>query len=93
MTFSTKDEALDALEATRREWLDAARAWARAYASTGRAITINDVRRDGPALPDGIDPRVCGAVFRGSEWINTGYVASARRLSHGRPVARFELVA
>lgn len=92
MTFQSKEEALDALEATRAEWLAAARAWARQYARDGRTITINDVRTHGPAVPDGVDPRVCGAVFADrAMWECLGYVRSGRRLSHGRPVAKFRL--
>lgn len=91
MTFATKDEALDALEVARAEWLAAARAWARIYASAGQIITINDVRRHGPPIPDGVDPRVAGAVFRGDDWVNLGYTTSNRKASHGRPVARFRL--
>jgi len=91
MTFQSKDEALDYLEAARAEWLAEARAWARTFAADGRAITINDVRAGGPPVPDDVDPRVCGAVFRTDEWVNIGYTRSARKLSHGRPVARFRL--
>lgn len=89
MTFKSREDALDMLEAVRREWVDAARSWAMSHAADGRIITINDVRRDGPPIPEGIDPRVCGCVFRTDDWIQCGYTASPRKLSHRRPVARF----
>lgn len=93
MTFATKEDAHAALEAARAEWLAAARAWLRQYAENGRVVTVNDLRRYGPPIPDDIDPRVAGAVFaeRGV-WERLGYTSSTRRVSHGRPVARFRLV-
>ena len=93
MTFETKDDALDALEVARADWLASARAWARQYAKDGRAITINDVRRYGPRMPEDIDPRVAGGVFRDtSTWQGLGYVQSNRRTSHNRPVMAYRLV-
>lgn len=93
MTFATKTEALDALEETRAEWLASARAWAQQFARSGDPITITDVRRYGPPVPEGVDPRVCGAVFRDSNtWKPLGYVKSRRRTSHNRPVMAFALV-
>lgn len=93
MTFATKQAAFDAMEMTRAEWLAAARAWLRQYARGGRIVTVNDLIAYGPPLPDGVDPRVRGAVFNEKGvWENLGYTRSFRRLSHGRPVAQFRLV-
>lgn len=93
MTIQTRDEAFEAFEATRTQWLAAARAWARQYARGRDSITINDVRRYGPAIPEGVDPRVAGAVFRDTDqWERLGYTNSKRRTSHGRPVMAFRLV-
>ena len=92
MTFQTKQEAMDAMESTRAEWLAAARAFAKQYASDGRTITINDIRRYGPDIPAEVDPRVCGAVFSDPDtWESLGYVKSTRRTAHGRPVCAFRL--
>lgn len=91
MRLSTKEEALDALEASRADWLAVARGVARVIARSG-PITVNDVRKKAPPLPDGVDGRVFGAVLRGPEWKFEGYVKSTRRTSHGRPVARYRLV-
>lgn len=93
MTFQTKQDAFDALEAARAEWIAAARAWLRQYARDGRVVTVNDLIAYGPSLPEGIDPRVRGVVFaEKGVWENLGYTRSARKLSHGRPVAKFRLV-
>lgn len=90
MTFATKEAAMDALEDTRAEWLAEARVQARNIADRHGSVTINEVRAAVP-IPSGVDPRVAGAVFRGGDWVCLGYVSSARRTSHGRPVARFAL--
>lgn len=93
MAFETKDEALMALEIARSEWLAKARLCARQIARSGIPITVNDVRKVAPELPDNVDPRVYGALFNTPDWQCLGYVKSARRVSHGRPVAQFRLVA
>lgn len=92
MVFETKEEALDALEATRQDWLSAARAVARTIGKEGRAITVNDVRALAPKLPDDVDPRVYGAIFNTPEWEFVAYVKSARKVSHARPVAQFRFI-
>lgn len=91
MTLATKQDAMDAFEATRADWLLAVRAIARQLGQHGTPITVNDVRNVAPELPPAFDPRVWGAVFTQSEWENIGYTKSARKVSHGRPVARFVL--
>lgn len=89
----TFEDALELFEQHRADWLAAARSWARSRAKTAGIITINDIRRDGPPIPEGVDPRVAGAVFaEKGVWENVGYGRSARRTSHGRPVARWRLV-
>ena len=92
MTTQTKEEAMTLFEQYRREWLHAARAFARGLGKAGVVVTINDVRKFGPPIPEGVDPRVAGAVFLRSEWERLGYTSSARRVSHGRPVAKFRLI-
>ena len=93
MTTQTKEEALELLEATREDWLASARAWAKNFARNGAPITIEDVRRHGPAIPEHVDPRVAGAVFNEKGvWEALGYVAGTRATSHKRPVMRYKLV-
>jgi hypothetical protein len=77
-------------EEYRAAFLAAARAVALELGRPGKPITINDVRERITVPPD-IDPRVMGAVFRTDDWVNVGYVGSARRVCHGRPVAQFQL--
>lgn len=92
MTLETKEEAMQALETSRSEWLGKARAAAVSLARDGRAITVNDVRPVAPTLPDDVDPRVWGAVFNTPDWEFVRYVPSLRRTSHNRPVAQHRLV-
>jgi hypothetical protein len=85
------DAVVDLFEEHRAEYLAAARAAILAFARDGRIVTVNDVIEFGPPLPDGVDPRVRGAVFQRDVWERLGYGPSDRRLSHGRPVQRFRL--
>lgn len=89
MTLETKDEALDALEQARAEYIAEARSVAASICEIGASITVNDVRRLCPP-PGGIDPRVMGAVLRKPQWASLGYVGSKRKTCHGRPVSRFQ---
>lgn len=78
-----------ALEAARADWLSRARALAaEIYATTGAPVSVDDVRARLP-LPDGVDTRVMGVVFRKGDWVLVDYVKSNRKESHHRPVARF----
>lgn len=93
MTFATKDEAIDALEVARADWLALARSEAVkiAVACATRTCTIEDVRRAVP-MPEGIDPRVAGAVFRDAGvWEPAGYEQGTRSMSHRRPIMRYAL--
>jgi len=75
----------------RKHWLASARAVARHLAHRNGTVTIDEVRRHCEP-PQGIDPRVMGAVFRAAEFEATGhYRKSDRRESHNRPVAVFRL--
>lgn len=83
-----RDEALALFEEHRAEWLAAARhAALRLYRRVERPITVDEVRAECPP-PEGIDPRVMGAVFSG--WVAVGFVNSRRRMCHGRPIRMFE---
>lgn len=77
-------------ERHRAAFLAAARAVALRLGANGRPITVNDVRAE-ISPPEGIDPRVMGAVFRTADWKRLDYVNSSRRVCHGRPLARFRL--
>lgn len=85
------DAVVALFEEHRAEYLAAARAAIQTFASDGRIVTINDVIAVGPPLPDGVDPRVRGAVFERGVWDRLGYGPSDRKISHGRPLQRFRL--
>lgn len=44
------------------------------------------------SVPEGTDPRILGAVFKGGRFRVIGYRKSAREESNGRPIAIFKLV-
>lgn len=83
-------DVLPLFETYRGEWLDAARLVAAKLGSSGRNVTIDDVRKVCPPPPD-VDPRVCGAVFTRREWIKVGYLNSTRSTCHHRPIAVFRM--
>lgn len=78
------------LEAARADWLVLARSHAERLGRGGRVVTVNDVREAVP-LPEGIDPRVFGVVFKPKEWECLGYHPSTRKACHGRPIGHFRL--
>jgi hypothetical protein len=93
MGIQSKQEAFDLFEITRAQYLASARAFMVHFAKDGRAVTVNDLIRHGPELPDGVDPRVRGAVFAERHvWERLGYAASNRSTSHNRPIMRFRLI-
>jgi hypothetical protein len=92
MATESFGEAVALFERYRAEYLAAARAFMKEYASDGRVVTVNDLINHGPAVPDGLDPRVRGAVFNDKQvWERIGYTSSPRRISHCRPVQQFRL--
>lgn len=86
--FNTKDEALDALEQARWEYLIKARSVAHKLAKKKKEITINDVREVCPPPPD-VDPKVMGAVFKTKDWEPTGFHISKR--AHSRMIRTWRL--
>ncbi len=40
-------------------------------------------------IPANVDRRIMGAVFNKNEWEHVGWVASRRKINHGRPVRRW----
>lgn len=91
MTFPTKEEAFDALEFARSEFLSSARAVARQLGRDGQPVTVDQVRIHGPKLPSGVDGRVYGAIFLREEWKAVGYIKSSRKTCHNRPICQFVL--
>lgn len=89
LVFKTKEDALEALEIARRDYLEEARA--AALTLKHKRITIDDVRELCPP-PESIDPRVMGAVFNTPDWEAVGYVRSKRTTCHKRPIAQFQYV-
>ncbi|MEM1371941.1 MAG: hypothetical protein AAGG72_06910 [Pseudomonadota bacterium] len=87
----TKQEALALLEAFRAEWLANARDAARNIAKRKGQCTADDVRQECP-VPQGMDGRVMGAVFRSDEWVPGEFINSKRRTCHNRPIRVFRLV-
>lgn len=85
-----RDAALDRLEVAREGYVDHARAIARQLGHGGRIVTIDMVRRVCPP-PDDVDPRVMGCILRAPEWVRVGYVNSARKRCHARPIGQFRL--
>ncbi len=92
MPLESKQEALDALEKARAEYIEQARTAARQICSVGEEITIDDVREVAPP-PEGVDPRIMGAILRAPDWRPVGYRASKRKTCHKRPVSVFKRVA
>jgi hypothetical protein len=83
-------EILPLFEEFRGEWLQEARATAAMLGSSGREITINDVRALCPP-PEDVDPRVMGAVFTRKCWTLVRYERSNRATCHNRPVGVFRI--
>jgi hypothetical protein len=64
---------------------------ARRLAAGGREITSDDVHQACP-VPNGVDPRIMGAVFHPrSDWLRTGTKQSRRRENHGRWISIWRL--
>ena len=87
-----RDAALGLLERTRADWLGAARTYAVSIARNNRKrfVCADDIHYVCP-IPEGIDPRVMGAVFKIPELVPDGYVQTKRPEAHARPIRRFVL--
>lgn len=90
MTLETKEDALEALERARSEYLTAARAVAYRLGAS-REVTVDDVRKYCPP-PKEIDGRVMGAIFNTPDWEHSGYTRSTRATCHKRPISKFRRV-
>lgn len=87
---AARDAALDRLEEARAGWINEARIVAERLARDRGAVTIDDVREACPP-PDGVDPRVMGAVMRPPVFEACGFVLSSRAECHRRPIRVFKL--
>lgn len=83
-------EVLPLFQERRGDYLALARAAARMLAHKNGTVTVDDVRAICPP-PDGVDGRVCGAIFAGREFERVGFVNSQRKTCHGRPLSVFQL--
>ena len=84
-----RDVVMVKFEESRKPWLVRAREvaeelWARSH----EPVTVNDIREVLPP-PEGVDPRVFGAVLNRKRWRCIGYTQSDRKVSHARPIAKF----
>lgn len=91
-----QNEILPLFEEHRGDYLAEARAKAEELAELDPQgiCTIEMVRAHCP-VPEGVNPNVLGAVFRGpkNRWELIGYVKSNRASSHGRRVGVYQLQA
>jgi len=93
MGIQSAQEAFDLFEEHRAEYLAKSRLFMRMFARDGRTVTVNDLIEHGPRMPEGVDPRVRGAVFIERDvWERLGYTGSRRKKSHGRQVMSFRLL-
>lgn len=90
MTTLTKQQAFDLFEQKRAELLTYARWVAVKLAFERGTITIDDVREI-VKLPDDINPKVFGAVFKTPEFELVGYTKSTRTIAHQRPIGMYRL--
>ena len=91
MTQTDLVDWLEQHELSKPEYLARARAAARELLATRESITVNDVRAVCP-VPNGMEPRVMGAIFRTADFEATGeFVQSGRKTCHNRSIRRFRL--
>ncbi len=78
-------------EATKGDFLERCRNIAREHLKYNATVTVDDIR-DIVEIPDGMDRRVMGSVFRHSDFEGTGdYVKSKRSDCHHRPIQKFRI--
>lgn len=84
-------------ESRRATFLLRARRAAKELAALNGDVTVDEVRAACPP-PEGVDPRIMGCVFHERHadgariWQAVGYVKSARKACHHRPVMRFRRI-
>ena len=77
-------------EKSSKEFLSEARSIARLLALKNGSVTVDDVRNICPP-PNGVDPRVMGAVLKSKDFICVGHRKSGRGECHHRPIGVFKL--
>ena len=82
---------MDLFAVKRKEFLDFAR-WeaVRIWYRKGN-ITVDDVRAE-VKTPDGVNPKVWGALFDSKDWKLVSYVKTTRQVAHGRPVGCWKYI-
>ena len=81
-----KQVALDLFETHRANYLADARMMAKLlYGVRNEPISTDDIHKHCP-IPDGIDPKVMGAVFNKADWVPVGYAQTKRKIAHSRTI-------
>ena len=80
-----RDEALDCLAKTRAAYVREALAWAHTLIVWERYVTADTLRAHCP-VPEGIDPRVVGAILNPRNFRSLGRTKTKRAGSHDRPI-------
>ena len=76
-------------EATKADYLAAARSFAIYYSQIHGSVSINEVREAVP-VPDDVHPSVLGAVFRGHQWQPDGYTVAKHPSAHARTIRTYK---
>jgi hypothetical protein len=76
-------------EATKADYLAAARSFAINYSRIHGSVSINEVREAVP-VPDDVHPSVLGAVFRGHQWLPDGYTVAKHPSAHARTIRTYK---
>lgn len=87
--INTKQQAFDLFENKRKEFLENCRWIAIRIAKSNNGLVNIDLVRDQVTTPDGVNPKVYGAVFNTDEFEKSGYTQTTRKTSHGRAIAIF----
>jgi len=87
MPTATKQQALDLFEKTRKEFLENCRWIATRIANEHNGYVNIDQVREQVTTPEGVNPKVYGAVFNTDEFEKSGYTITTRKTSHGRPIS------
>ena len=85
--MENKQQVMDLFNKTRSEFLSSCR-WVaiRIAQKNGGFVNIDEVREQ-VITPDGVNPKVYGAVFADGQFEKSGYVITTRKSSHGRPIS------
>lgn len=87
--METKQQVLDLFEQTRNEFLTNCRWIAKRIAKENNGYVNIDQVREQVTTPQGVNPKVYGAVFANGEFERVGFVVTTRKTSHGRPISNW----